>query len=766
MSRPSRISSPSRLLRVLLRLLLRTATTLVAVSSLPALAQGQAPAQAQSQSQAQAQAQAAPKRVKTKDKTAPAIIRAEQVSGRQDREIVFENDVELVRDQTKVTADKSIYHPIEDEVEAYGNVRLWNFGDYYTGDSLKLNLDSGKGDIINPTYKFELNNAQGAASRIDFLSETQARVTNGTYSTCEGFTPDWYLQVDTLDLDTGRNIGSAGKTVVYFKGVPILGTPALSFPLTSARQSGLLPPTIGATSTGGAELTLPYYFNIAPNRDLTLFPKLIARRGLQLGANGRYLGKSYSGETTLEVLLRDRKTETNRYALSSTHRQWLTPALSYGWNLNHVSDDDYPSDFADSLANSTRRQLLRELRTDYAARYWNASLRVQNYQILQDPASILDPSLRVERPYDRLPQLSFHGGRHDVGGFDWAFDSELTRFWHPDRVRGVRLVVNPQVSYPLIHQAYFVTPKLSLNAAKYQLDGPALGSGPNALNRVLPTFSVDSGVVFERDSHLLGRQVTQTLEPRLFYVNTPYRDQSQIPLFDTADTSFNFSQLFSENRFTGQDRISDANQVTAALVSRYIEPSGAERLRLAFGQRFYFRGQRVVLDNTTSAGNESRSDLLLSASGRLTPAWAIDSAVQYNAASNKTVSSNYGVQWKPAPKQVLNVEYRYLGGSFEQLNISGQRPLAPRLYGVGRISYSLPERRTTESLLGIEYNADCWVLRMVVQRFATAARDATTSFFLQLELNGLSKLGPNPLEALSKSIPGYQRVNQPEGAIR
>lgn len=746
-------STPVQLLRVL--------TTLLTATSIPLAGYAQTPAK---------------KPKSTDSKSAPVTVQAEQIGGRADREVKLNGEVELLRDNTRILSDKATYRPVENDVEAQSRVRIWRNGDYFTGDELKMNLDSGQGTMSHPTYKLELNNAQGLAQRVDFINENEATVVEGTYSSCEGPDPDWYLKVDTLHLDTGREVGDAGKTVIFFKGVPILGTPALSFPLTGARSSGLLPPTIGATSTGGGELTLPYYFNIAPNRDLTLYPKIIARRGLQMAANARYLGQSYLGETNIEYLA-DRKTHSNRYALASVFRQTLNPSWSYGWNVNHASDNDYPSDFASSLATSTRRQLIRELRTDYATPNWNAAIRLQNYQILQDPAALaatvkganpLDPAviqaktLLVDRPYDRLPQITFHSGQHDISGWDWSVDSELTRFWHPDKLRAVRFVLNPQISYSFIRSSFFVTPKLSLHASKYQLDGSVsqLGGLPTSANRVLPTVSLDTGLIFERDAKLLGRKVTQTLEPRLFYVNTPYRNQSKIPLFDTADTSFNFAQLFSENRFTGQDRISDANQLTAGIVSRFIEDSGVERLRLGFGERFYFRDQRVVLDDTSPVQNVARSDLLLSVSGRLSNAWSVDSSIQYNQSSHSTVSSNYGVQWKPGEKRVLNGEVRYLRNSFEQFNLSGQWPLAQRLYGVGRIGYSLRERRTTESLAGFEYNADCWVLRAVVQRFATATRDATTSFFLQLELNGLSKLGPNPLEALSKNIPGYQKVNQ------
>ena len=704
-----------------------------------------------------------PVRIKQHDKTAPITVQAEKIEGRAATEIKLEGNVEFTKDQTRVTADNVTYRQIDEEIEATSQVRIQRFGDFYTGDELKLNLETGKGLMLNPTYKLEFNNAQGDAKRVEFISDTEAKVVEGTYSTCEGPEPDWYLKVDTLNLDSGRDLGQARNAIVIFKGVPILATPAMSFSLTGARRSGLLPPTVGATSTGGAEITIPYYFNIAPTRDLTLFPKAIARRGLQLGVNGRYLGDTFQGETTVEFLPQDRKAMRNRSSLSSIHRQVFNDSLSASWNLNYASDSEYTTDFANSLATSSRRQLLREVRADYVSPFWSAGFRLQNYQVLQDPAGLLDPTLLVERPYDRLPQLTFRAGQRTVSGLDWSADAELTHFVHPEKVGAVRLVLNPQVSFSYLQSGLFVTPKLSLHASKYELDGtPAqIGLLDTSPGRTVPTFSVDSGLIFDRNSDLLGDGMTQTLEPRLFYVNSPFRDQSRIPIFDTSETTFNFTQLFAANRFVGQDRISDNNQITLGLISRFIEQSGVERLRLAFGQRYNFREQRVLLDRNTPIQSGSRSDVLLSAFGRVSQTISIDSALQYNVSTNSTVSSNFGMQWKPADKSVLNAEYRFLRNSFEQVNFSGQWPLTQRLYGVGRISYSVNERRNTENLVGLEYNEDCWVLRMVAQRFATTTQNATTSLFLQLELNGLSKLGNNPLEILSKNIPGYQKVNEP-----
>ena len=718
-------------------------------------------------------AQSAPKRNKVDDPNAPVIIRAEEITGRPDREVNLERDAELIKGKTRMTADTACYKAVEDQMTASGNVNMWRFGDRYKGDALQLNLDSGKGWLLHPEYRLELNNAQGRANRIDFINEEVLVATDGTYSTCEGPNPDWYLKADTLRLDSGRDVGSAGKTVVYFKGVPIIGTPSMSFSLSGARRSGWLPPSIGLGAKGEGEVMVPYYFNLAPNRDLTVYPRMILRRGVQMGGTARYIGETdagpYSGETHAEVLVHDRVTDTNRWLVHTRHAQNLAPEWSYGWFVHAVSDEQYPSDFSKSVANSAERQLLRELRTDYQGKNWSLAARVQSYQVLQDPAAAANPSLRVPRPYDRLPQINFHTGRYDVaGGFDWALDAEATRFSHPTLVQGSRAVVAPQLSYPFVRPGYFITPKVMLHATKYDIDASAAvpgipGTASNSQNRVLPIFSLDSGMVFERESKLFGHAVTQTLEPRLFYVRTPYRDQSKLPNFDSADAGFNFAQIFTENRFIGADRIADANQVTAALVSRYLEPNGAERLRLALGQRFYFSQQRVQLDPTVKL-NKSRSDVLVAAGGRIAEDWSFDSAIQYNASNRSVYSSNYGVQWQPGAKKVVNAEYRYVRDSFKNLDLSSQWPLSLRWFGVGRVSYSLLDRKLIEILVGLEYKADCWVFRMGVQRFVTAAQTTATPVFFQLELNGLSKLGfGNPLESFYKNIPGYARLNPESG---
>lgn len=716
-----------------------------------------------------ASAQPVVKPVKAKSPEAETRVSSEQMSGRPDREIILDRDVEIIRGETTVTSDHATYWIEEDEVEASGNVKMNRFGDRYTGDKMRFKMDEGRGYVTNPTYRMQGNNAQGRADRIDFESEDRALITQGTYSTCEGPDPDWYLKSNTMHLDTGKDVGTAGTTLIYFKGVPIIGTPYMSFPLSDARKSGVLAPTMGTTSTGGFEVMVPYYFNIAPNRDLTLFPKYIARRGFQLGADARYLEKDFAGQTKVEFLPNDKETKTNRYSIASLHTQSLTSRASLSWNINAASDDDYATDFSRNLSTSTQRLLLRDVLFSYGGSFWSASARASSYQVLQDVRS------PIGRPYARLPQLNFLAARQDVNGFDWTATGEATRFWHPDLVRGERYVVNPTLSYPIVRPGYFVTPKVSLHSTSYSVENP-LARTSASYNRTLPTFSLDSGLIFERETNIFGEAATQTLEPRLFYVKTPYRDQSQFPVFDSAEADLSFAQIFSENRFIGNDRISDANQLTTALVSRYIEASGAERLRVALAQRFYFEDQKVTMPGVVPQG-DSKSDILASGTIRISDALSTEGNLQYSS-SQKTVSrGNVGVSWRPEPKKVLNLAYRVdVPNALRQVDVSGQWPIADRWYGVGRLNYSLsndyakrpnyigtapPTQGLSEGLLGLEYRADCWIFRAVAQRIPTATGQATTSLFFQLELSGLTKLGSDPMEALRTSIPGYQAINKP-----
>ena len=731
-------------------------------------------------------------------------IRAEQMTGRPSRVLNFDGQVEFVRGPSTIDAETAEYHEVEDLVMANRNVQMFRNRDCYTGDTLEMQMDTNEGFLTNPTYKLEKNNAQGFATRMNFIDSDRSEVEHGIYTTCEGVKPDWYMRATQLNLDTGQDEGVAYNGVVYFKDVPILAAPWMSFPISDSRRSGILPPEFYSTSAGGAEIAVPYYLDIAPNRDATIIPKIIERRGEQLGGEYRYIEPDYSGLFHAEINPSDHDDDgKTRYSISEIHNETFFPGLVMGINYNRASDDQYAIDYSHSITASSQHLLPQILNLTYApSPFWNVGLNMTNYQVLQDANN------DIVKPYEITPRIFVNAARIDTYGFDWSLYTEYTNFLNsnPDTVYGERFVEQAQISYPVTGTFYFITPKLLYHFSDYKLVqnnaiyatdftiGPGgaytvLNSAPYSIDPsfAVPTFSVDSGLFFERDTSLFGREITQTLEPRLFYVKTPYRYQTDIPIFDTGLADINFAQIFNENRFSGQDRVGDANQLTSALITRAIEMDGQERIRFAIAQRLSFE-QPLVVDSpifysTNVVGNTttytahsnlpSRSDFIFAGTGKLTNDITLDTGWQYSQSLGSTQQLSYGFKWQPGPMQVVNAEYRYQRFSevdpegMKQVDVSAQWPLAPRWYGVARSNFSLQDHRMLDGLAGFEYKQDCWIFRMVAQRYlvpstvAGVTSSSTTSLFFQLELNGLSKIGTNPLQTIKRSIAGYQPINQP-----
>ena len=710
------------------------------------------------------------------DDEAATEVQAEQITGRPDRDISMERRVEITRGKTQIQADRMYYDMVDDRVDAEGNVRVAKEGNVFTGKELRLKLDTGEGVLQSPIYKLIRKNAHGKADRIDFQSQDLATVIGGFYTTCNQPEPDWYLKTGSMALDNGREIGVAKDAVLVFKGVPLAGTPHISFPLSDDRVSGFLAPTIATSTSGGLEVTTPYYWNIAPNRDLVLAPHYIARRGLMMGGTARYLGEDYSGQTRFEVIDRDAQTHESRFAISSRHKQDLGSGLSFASNLNMASDNNYAQDFPFSHVwayqpGISRRLLPRDVRVDYGSQDSIASARVIEYQVLQDS----NLSAKILTPYSRLPQLQYNYYGDNEGNLSWSVASEFTRFYTSATPivgmprQGDRMVLNPRITYNYSSGGFYIRPSVSAHETVYSLDQTA-DPAMKAPSRFLPTVSIDSGLVFERNASLFGNPAVQTLEPRLFYTRTPYKRQDSLlyPNFDSSEADFNYATVFRENRFVGNDRIGDSNQLTSAMMTRFLEPNGMERVRLAIAQRFSFTEQRVSLDQSTTASSETRSDLLLLGSGRVTDELRLDSNFQYSQTRSEVNRMNLGAFWQPAPMKVLNVQYRRdvrnlpndPNSNFELIDISSQWPIGDRWYGVGRVSYLIKESKLGQSLAGLEYKADCWIFRMVGQKLPTAQGISNTTVFLQLEFNGLSMLGANPMKALRSNVPGYQPLGQ------
>ena len=771
----------------------------------------------------------------------PVFLSAQRMGGTVDREFIAEGDAELRKIGTVLDADRMTYWPIDDEVEAEGRVRLEQVDDLMTGPKMRLKLEDQVGYFDQPSYLIKrqppatdsaaderlaelarkaggdwLNSgfespralnikagqtsfdesakktraatiARGDADRLDFEGKNQFRLTNATYTTCKPDNDDWYAKTSELKLDYDREVGDAKDATIYFKDVPILYSPWLSFSLNNQRKSGFLAPSFGTNTDSGFELSVPYYWNIAPNMDATITPRVMTKRGVLVNNEFRYLNTAYGGlysdQARLEFLPDDNlRNGKNRYGFSLQHTQNTANGFSSQINYNKVSDDDYYTDLSSGISSTSTTQLLQQAVFSYSGGgWWNASANFQQYQTLQPDAE--NP---VREPYKMLPQLSVNARKPDWYGTDSSFLGQFTYFTRPDQVikattyngdSGQRTVLYPQISIPYVTPGWYVTPKLGLNLRHYDLSGQATGT-PSSIDVTLPIASIDSGMTFERQSNWFGRDYTQTLEPRLYYLNIPYKDQSMIPRFDTELADFNFAQIFSENQFSSWDRINSANQLTAAATTRLLEPeSGNEIMRVMFGQRVYFSPNRVGLDSTINTTDKwDRSDVLAAFSGQILPKVYADTALQYNMSGRQVKRYSIGTHYQPEPGKVLNASYRYYrdtSAPVDQIDLSGHWPISGRWNAVGRLNYSFKDDATNlsntkqggrmiESIAGLEYNAGCWAIRGVIKRSALTEAKASSSFFIQLELTDFGQIGSNPLNLLKRNIQGYSQINQPE----
>ncbi|MFO1387049.1 MAG: LPS assembly protein LptD, partial [Chitinivorax sp.] len=552
--------------------------------------------------------------------------------------------------------------------------------------------------------------------------------------------------------DFTRNVGVAKHSTVDFLGVPIAYSPWMDFSLDGSRKSGLLPPTFGSTSNSGVELTLPFYWNIAPNYDWEIAPRMMSKRGVAFNNLFRYLQPGAGGEIRAEWLPSDRITDTNRYTGELKHTQVFSPNWSGTLQLQKVSDDNYFTDLSNRVSSTSLVNLPRIGTLTYAQPDWSLTGRVERYQTLQDP---LAP---VVAPYFREPQLLFNGHKLGPGDSEMAMVGEYVSFGHPTLVNGKRSMLYPNVALPLQTTYAYITPKVGYSYTHYDMAAnPATSADKTTYSRGLPIVSVDSSLFLERDDSWFGNAFTQTLEPRLYYLYIPYRDQSMLPNFDSSEMDLNFAQLFSENQFAGYDRINNANQVTAALTSRILEnASGRERLRFSLGQRYYFADQKVTLNNPVRKSNSS--DLLLGLGGQLSNSVSLDGNWQYNQSDANSERFNVDLRYRPELGKALNLSYRFERQMYRQVDVSGQWPLFRNWWGVGRMAYSLSDRKTLEALAGLEYNAGCWMVRMGGQRFVTDVDKMSSGYLIQLELTDIARVGTNALEVLSRAIPGYGKI--------
>ncbi|MEO5573835.1 MAG: LPS assembly protein LptD [Gammaproteobacteria bacterium] len=665
----------------------------------------------------------------------------------------FRGNVLARRAGQQLEADTLSYDKPKDTANAQGNVRYRKDDLTLEGESAVIQLGNSTGHVDEAQYRLASRHARGDASRIILEGENNTRIKRARYTTCNPGNNDWYLESNDIKLDHAKAVGTARNVWIEFKGVPIFYTPYISFPLNNERKSGFLTPGFGSSEEVGAELRTPYYFNIAPGRDATLTSRLTSKRNLQLIGEFRYLNPANSGEMNLGYLPYDPLFDDDRLFLSLRHRASLSPRWSGYLDYNYVSDNKYFAELGTSLSVASTTFLDRRAEINYRGDFWSASGRLQGYQTVDEtlPGS--------QRPYQRLPQFLLNANLpNQAFGSTYLFNGEYANFERRDSVTGQRVDIQPGVSLPFSNVSGFITPTLNLRHTQYSLaDEPAGTAAAEA--RTLPIFSLDGGAFFERNTSIFSNRLVQTLEPRLFYLYVPYDDQSDLPVFDTGLLDFNFTRLFQTNRFSGADRLGDANQVTLALTSRLLDSgTGVERLNLRMGQIRYFRDRKVTLPGQPIE-TKNASDIIFEAdTAQLIKNWSANTTLLFNPNASRIDRSAFGVRYQPDQKRYLDLSYRYRDNSFEPAFIAARRELLhqtdvialwplmqkpdQRINGVARWNYSLEADRTLEFLLGVEYDTCCYAFRIAARRFVNDIGGETNNgIFVQLELKGLTSFG-------------------------
>lgn len=684
-------------------------------------------------------------------------LEADSIDGVYGQSSLARGNAVLTRDGRRLQADWLRLFQDREQVEGGEHSVIDSPQARIEGGAFQLDAATFHGQIEQPRFQLQGRRGRGEAVRLLFEGEGQYRLQDASFTSCQPEQGGWRLRASEIRLDYEHNYGVARHGRLEFYSAPLLYAPWADFTLDGSRKSGVLPPTLGYDSQNGADITLPYYFNLAPNYDLTLSPRSIARRGVQLGGELRWLHNAGGGEFGGEWLGRDAQTGEQRDAQQLRYQHTLPADWRLQLNLQRTGDDAYLRDLDNRLGFGSQTQLPREATLSRRSSQWAIDIKTLRYQTLQDPAAPL------ALPYDRLPQISF-SATPDLGLSWLSLESRLeaTRFAHVSQINGERLLAQPSLSLPLTASYGFLRPRLSLRSSHYQLS-QADGGDAGSSNSRVPIYSVDSGLIFEREFSAWGGDWLQTLEPRLYYLRAPVRDQASQPNFDSAVAELNYGQLFNDNRYTGGDRVGDANELTLGLSSSLFEnASGVERLRLQLGQRFYFAEQQVTLPGEAARSNEQRrSDLLAGLAAQLGAGLAAEAGWQYNPQQGRSEKLSAGFSYAPQAGKALSLRYRLnRSANQREIDLAGQWPLTGGWYGVARHNYSLELGRPLESVGGLEYNAGCWTWRLIARRSLTTSQDYRTGWYAQLELTDLGQLGRNPLDLLRDSIPGYSRLTE------
>lgn len=660
--------------------------------------------------------------------------------------VVRQGDREIIADRMELDAEDS-------SLRVDGNVEFRDPQLRVRGQGGNYSASQGA-NFRGAEFEMPARPARGTASEMDLTAQGLMKLSGVTFTTCPIEDTAWQLRARSIEIDTNTRNGVGRDARVEFKGVPILYTPWISFPVGTQRKSGFLFPGAGYSSRSGAQVSAPYYWNIAPNYDLTFEPVWYSRRGVDLAGEFRFLTKRSEGQLDASWLPDDTLYGDSRSYVRLRDRTEL-PA---GWRVNldaaNVSDSQYFEDFAQGPEGTSVVYLPRLAEITYRDLHWRVRGAIQQFQTID--TTIPDP----DRPYAMLPQLfaSADFSLDSALPLAYGFDAELVNFDRREGVTGWRYDVTPRMAIDWEGAGYFVKPAVSWRATGYSLEDEPAGTDATP-SRTLPSASLDAGLIFEGPQGSRGQRRV-TLEPRALYTYTPYRNQDELPVFDTGIPDLNLVQLFRTNRYVGADRVSDANQLAVGVTSRLFDAaSGRQLIAATIGQAIYFESPRVRLPDESPTDRDT-SDLIAQLTLTAWQNWNVDFGLQWNPDDSERERMQVQLQYRPTSEAVVNLGYRYQRDRIDQADASIAWPIADRWSLYGRYVYSLQDDQTLDEFAGFEYRACCWKVRTLARRFVssrTGERD--TGIFLQLELTGLASVGSQALSFLQGAIRGYSPAN-------
>ncbi|WP_353570045.1 LPS assembly protein LptD [Candidatus Albibeggiatoa sp. nov. BB20] len=676
----------------------------------------------------------------------------------------FAGNVLFKRDDQTLSSEVVIYNNKDNSVDALTGFTYWDDNFVVQGDRLKL-LPNHQSEVTHANYwllqKFDENtgNAHGEAEQASQKSRSKIELLNTTYTTCDKENEYWKLSAKKTVLDKEKSIGISKHVRIDFLNIPILYTPYISYPLNDARKTGFLTPSFGTSDSVGYEYVIPYYLNLHPSYDATVGMRTMSKRGILLDGEFRYLLANSGGKLNASYMSHDKHFDDKRASVSFAHSgklikdsRWYTDI-----NYNYLSDDRYFEDLGYDLQLSSITHVERRADLYYFGNGWTGLGRIQAYQTLTDDSAA--------RPYYRAPQLLLKTSlpeRNKQLNIEGHFD--FNRFERDTDIApnpvGNRLDVYTALSYPFRKPGSFIVPRLAARYTRYDLDEEGSNPVDSQINRVTWNASLDSGLIFDRDTSLFKTDLLHTLEPRLLYRYAPYEEQDNIPIFDTVRYDLTYGQMFREHSYSGPDRVQDTNQVTFGVTTRLLEKqNGKERLRASLGQTYYFKDRRVVLpsdgfvEDTTSS-----SSIVGEVASQVSDSWKLSTTIRWNPNENNNEYSVVRARYhNKNKKHILNLAYRLRDGQLEQTDVSFHWPLSQNWRILGRWNQSILYNTELETFVGVEYDSCCWALRVVARRYLTDVErsDFVNGIFVQFHLKGLGGVGQKADILLEQSIPGY-----------